>query len=244
MNRRKIIMLGGKKSYRQKITALFGSSLIAYWPLDETSGSAAINYGTMGTAGNGAYTGVDLANADGPTGTKTKAPFFDGANDFCNIYSAGLAGAFSGVEGTVLVWRKQFNLTPSNEGLALLQKDASNYIYIKKGSNSDIVFSYVAGGTAKGVEAAGLGAGWIMFALTWSASSDALIAYVSGVQTGATQNGLGIWAGALATKTCILGCAGDIDFPGALYDGWICHAAILNRAATPAELLSVYTLGA
>src|SRR4030042_3288796 len=34
---------------------------IGYWKLDELSGSTALNYGTLGAAGNGAYSGPTLA---------------------------------------------------------------------------------------------------------------------------------------------------------------------------------------
>ena len=36
---------------------------LVYFPMNETAGLTAVNYGSLGTAANGTYTGVTLANA-------------------------------------------------------------------------------------------------------------------------------------------------------------------------------------
>ena len=81
---------------------------IAYWKLDETSGTTAINYGTLGTAANGTYSGATLGQVAAPGGGL--APLFDGANDLLNIYSVALQGAFNGATGSALIFGMVYNI--------------------------------------------------------------------------------------------------------------------------------------
>ena len=64
------------------------SSLIGFWPQNELSGGVSIDHSGLGH--DGAYTGVTLGQPGVP-GMGMTSPFYDGANDFNNIYSAGLA---------------------------------------------------------------------------------------------------------------------------------------------------------
>ena len=109
-HRRRI--LGG--SYADKVLS-YGP--IAYWPLWETAGASAaclVNPAQSGTA-----VGVTWANdATGAFGTA--APFFDGANDDINIYTAALAAAFSGHVGSLMVWCRVANAGVWTDGAARL----------------------------------------------------------------------------------------------------------------------------
>ena len=64
------------------------SSLVGFWPQNEKSGLVSIDHSGLGH--HGAYQGVDLGRAGVP-GMGMTSPFYDGVNDFNNIYSAGLA---------------------------------------------------------------------------------------------------------------------------------------------------------
>src|SRR5512133_1593966 len=97
---RTIGLMGGSTPYWQRIMTVFGSSVVAACPMNEASETAALD--KSGHSYNGVYTGVDLANTPGPYGTGS-APLF-GAGDVVNAYSAGLAGAFNGAEGTLITW--------------------------------------------------------------------------------------------------------------------------------------------
>src|SRR5260221_304319 len=62
MSRRRSFFVGGVgegPTYISKIIALFGSSLIGYWPLNEQSGSVAFDF--SGKSRNGTHTAVTLA---------------------------------------------------------------------------------------------------------------------------------------------------------------------------------------
>ena len=87
-------------AYWQHVRNVRRANLIAYWPLGETSGSIAADL--SGNEQHGTYTGVTLAQPG--IGDGRSAPFFDGANDFVNVLSPGLASAFNGAAGTIALW--------------------------------------------------------------------------------------------------------------------------------------------
>ena len=89
-------------TYFKRVLAIDPTHLLGYWPLWEPGGSVA--YDISGHNRHGAYTGVTLGHAG--IGDGNGCPFFDGANDYANIYSASLASAFNGAEGTVAVLLK------------------------------------------------------------------------------------------------------------------------------------------
>lgn len=94
-------LLGG--GYSDKVRSIFGTSLIAYWPLWETSGSVA--YDISGNARNGAYSGITfpgvemLTNGgfetDGAGGADVFAGWTETAGDGA-IAKTTTAGEFNG----------------------------------------------------------------------------------------------------------------------------------------------------
>lgn len=231
--------MGGKESYNRKIIT---TNPIAYWPLNELTGTTAINYGSLGTDANGAYSGATLAQIAAPGGGL--APLFDGVNDFVNVYSATLNGGFVGTLGSVMLWSRK-RTTAINGGVRLvIYVDSSNriFIYQPADTSADFIMSYKAG-TIEELSATYTGAvdTWYQTVITFTDAGDKVIFYVNGEQYGATATGIGTWVGALSSTTCVLGCqntSGLTDF-----DGYLAHAAIWDRVLTPAEVLSLYNGG-
>jgi hypothetical protein len=230
------------QTYQRKTLNLFGASIIAYWPLWEPSGSVANDI--SGNARNGSYTGVALGQTgigDGHT-----APLFDGTADFVNVYSAGLAGAFSGVAGSLMTWGKVSGAgvwTDSTARYLLrLAADGNNQITLEKRSlNNTLRALYTANATVKGTSPVFSGLTWFHFAITWDKNAGAdgqVLVFLNGAQSGATQTGLGVWAGALAAATTVIGALDLLPSNG--WSGYLAHVLLLNRAATPAEIASVY----
>ena len=89
--------------YITKVLGIQSGNLIGYWPMDEKGGSVANDQSPENN--DGAYTGVDLANAAGPTGIGL-CPWWDGTNDVNDIYSAGFASDWSGNQHTISCWIK------------------------------------------------------------------------------------------------------------------------------------------
>jgi hypothetical protein len=227
-------------SYIQKIKNLFGASLIAYWPLNETSGTVA--YDVSGNSRNGVYTSPILTNLAGPVKTKTRAPYFDGANNCINIYSTSLNAAFNNQEGTFVMFIDR-TLAALTDGLlryfGLVRADGTNKVQFNKSAlNNTYSLTYTAGGVAKEVLVSGSGTTmWTNMALTWSKSKDRVIGYERGLQYGPALTGLGVWAGPLSNTRTLLG-ANDLT-PTFVHLGWMAHVFLLNREATTLEMVYV-----
>ncbi|MCK9602592.1 MAG: hypothetical protein M0R06_26330 [Sphaerochaeta sp.] len=241
---RRLLLGGGRRTYLQTVRRICGGSLIAYWPLSEQAGDVAFD--RSGRGHNGAYTGVTLASGLAPG--RTLAPAYNGTDAFTNIYSAGLAGAFNGAKGTVLIWAKVGAAGAWTDGATrrtvLLRADGNNSISIDK-SNTDnyVYFAYGAGGTVDTVLYNGLGGntGWMMLGLSWDKAADQVKAYAQGAQVGATQTGLGTWSGALAATLTTLGATGTaVNNP---WSGLLAHAIVCNVALSPVAIEQLYRAG-
>lgn len=232
---------------RQRQVALWGDYVkrvldtgpIACWPLNEAVGSVA--HDVSGHARHGAYTGPTLGQPG--IGNGGTCPLFDGINDRINIYSASLAAAFNGAQGTLATWARASGTgmwTDGAERRAIsLSADSSNYITLEKyTSNNLLLFLYRAGGTSEQVAISPISTlDWISLILTWNKTADQVIAYHNGVQSGATQTNLGTWAGALSSTQCCIGAQSTAASQP--WDGRLALAPLWDRALTPAEALSV-----
>lgn len=217
-------------AYTNKIKAL---GPIAYYPQAEPSGTTIGD--ESGNGRNGTYVGVTLGQpgiGDGRT-----AAGYDGATSYGNIYSASLAAAFDGAEGSIVTWQR------SSGGLSRcilrLQVDASNLVQLFSTTNAnEVQFRYFAGGVVKQIlDSSNVFGALFPIALTWSKSNDQMRAYAKGAQVGTTQTGLGTWVGALATTLCCIGASSTT--PTASWLGSQSHTAIFNRALSAAEIASL-----
>lgn len=230
------------RTYAQKVLGIAPANLIAYWPLWETSGAVADNL--EGTAArDGAYTGVTLGSSTFSNGNPV--PLFDGANDFVNIYSASLNGAFNGAEGTLAVWIKVFDASVWPDGspryFVHIAVNGSNLVEVSKGSSNNVVAEYIAGGVAEVFQITPITAtGWIHFALTWSVAADEAKFYRDGALADTTATGLGTWAGALASNLCVIGASNST--PSNAMHGYEGHAAVWNTPLSAAQILELATV--
>lgn len=231
--------------YYQKVLAL---DPVAYWMLDEKSGTVAYDLvsGRVAGAQNGAYTGVTLGQpgiGDGRTG-----PFYDGTNDYTNAYSAALAAAFNGAEGTVMIWSRVANAgawTDGNERRHLtLLADGNNYILVRKAvANNTLQWFYNAGAVFKGFTVGGYATtDFFQTAITWSATADEVSVYYNGALAAATLNGLGVWAGALNAIFTVIGAADLV--PTSSWNGGLAHCAVWDRPLPLAEIAALYVVPA
>ena len=234
----------GDESYSERVLL---TDPVAYWPLWERSGTVAECL--VNSAQDGTYTGVTLANASIPV-IGTVAPYFDGTNDYVDVYSATLAAAFSGVTGTVMAWAKVNAAAVwtdgTERGILRWSVNAANYIHLAKmAANNTVRWLYRAGGVNSIVNNNALSTtDWMMIVMTWDAAADQMKAYYNGTQEGATQNGLGVWAGGLGVNTTLIGA--NVNAPNAVWHGWLAHCAIWDKvidASTIAELANPMSRG-
>lgn len=227
------IAFNKRKSYRRQITAMFGTALIGYWPFSEASGTTIQD--ASGNGRTGTYTSATVANATSPGGKP--CPAFNGTSTIANVYSAGLAGAFSALEGSLAIWVKataQSNWTDATaRTIATFQVDTNNQVVILKNAANSLRIRYTAGATISGTQLFLIApASWAHIAITWSKSGDSVKLYYNGVlQTSFT--GLGTWAGSLASAGARFGANAT---PAQYWIGWMADAILLNRAMTAAEV--------
>lgn len=226
-----MILLLNKTSYAQKVKSLFGTSLIGYYPLDETSGTVA--YDRSGNARNGAYVAAPtLANLLAPGGKL--APLFNGSTQYINLVTSGLQTAINGQEGSVSFWAKSLNAavwdSASNVGMFVCTVNASNSfnIYHQGAAAKSLRADYTAGATLDGGNATlYYPSSWVHISLSWSKAADELILRYNGAIVW-TANSLGTWTGTPVTLR--LGAV-----TGAAWNGWLSDLAVTSRPITAAE---------
>ena len=219
-----------RQSYLQKIIAMFGTSLIGYWPGSEEAGTVAVDY--SGNGYNGVYTGVTLGQEG--IGDGLPCPLYDGVGDYTAL-PAGFRSALNVSEGTIGLWAKVSGAgvwtDATTRNLFFLSTDATNRILLRRSTtNNQLSHAYVAGGTTESVTFTTSTIDWFHTAITWSVSADEVKVYFNGIQQGATQTTLGTWAGAVGVANI----GGEIV--ARIWDGYLAHCISLNRAATPAEV--------
>ena len=211
-------------NWRTRLLASLG--LIEYWPLTANANGAKNGI-------NGAATAVTF-DANGA--------LFDGASSFINLYSAGLAAAFSGPAGTAMLQAKVANAGVWADGveryLLRLYVDGNNSIAFVKSAAANTFFgAYKAGGVTEQINDVSVPTGYFTPWITWdkNAGVDGEVKmYFGNTQTGLTQTTLGVWAGALVdVRTCI---GAAITTPGNIHNGWIRNCALWNRAIPLTEM--------
>jgi hypothetical protein len=234
---------GFAQTYKDKVLGTVPDDLIAYWTLAETSGSTADN--AEGTAArDGTYTGVTLNSSTGPDGQPVG--LWDGANDYCDIFSLNFRAAFDGAEGTMLLWAKVSGAGVWTDGstrnICTLRVNSNNKLGMgRPAGNNHFSYSYASGGTPFVILKEGISeTGWMSMAITWSETADEMKAFYNGVQEGSTQTGLGTWAGDLADDRTILGAT--ITTPTSVWSGYLAHAALWSSPLTPAQILELATV--
>lgn len=227
-------------NYKSRVLGTAPANLIAYWPLNEISGTVADN--AEGTAArDGTYTGVALNNSTftdgGPAG------LWDGANDFVNIFTASLTAALNGSEGTIAIWGKVSGVGVWTGGvqrrLFRLLIDGNNQINLTKPtSNNQLSVNYASTGASLTRTIATSTTGWFHLVITWSKSADEVKAYFGGTQSGATLTGLGVWTGALFSAWI----GANTGVPAQVWDGYLAHAALWTTPLSAAQVLALATI--
>jgi lysophospholipase L1-like esterase len=221
--------------YQQKIKNLFGDALIAYYPLDETSGNVALDI--SGNGHNGSYVGVALAGAINPL-TGKPAPVWDGSiGKYVNLISSGIVPSFD--EGTaIMLVKPDSDVMGSTTTRQIFYFSSPNgYVQLAKGSLVNILsHGRFISGTYKPYNGFGFinSSEWHLAVVTWSLSQSYMRTYINGNLAVA-----GIPTTSLADIPNII-LLGAVGASAQSWKGSMSDVAILNRAITPAEALSIF----
>ena len=240
-------LLGGAAAttYIDIVNGVQTANLIAFWPLNETSGTAAVDQVDSPTQ-DGLYSGPTLAQVSDPFG-ETLIPSFDGVNDFVdNIVN--IDSNFNGAEGSFNIWVLITDAVfkdNTSDMFIRLQVDSNNFIWIRKKNEGGAVrydAAYKAGGTQDYTGALGGIAGdvWNMFTITWSASNDRVRLYDNATLC-KTMTTLGTWAGSLDASNTVLFAGSDV--PADLFKGDAAYPAVWNTELDSADITTLYNGG-
>lgn len=217
---------------------------IGYWPLNETSGTVADDKSSTGA--DGAYTGT-VTLAQPGIGDSGVAPLFGGGRVSLAASVAALDTPFDPTLGTVLAWGRVPVASDWSAGatkvLLSFGVDANNRLFVNNDAPaSRLIFSYRAGGVAKTVLHSFSATTWFVVAMTWDKANDQVKCYVNGAQTGATQTGLGVWAGTLLSAFTGIACFNS----GSSSNAWLgneAHVALWKTRLSDAEIAALAPAG-
>lgn len=191
------------RPYSAKVLSTAPANLLAYWKLDETSGSTAND--SSGNSRNGTYSGVTLNGTTFLDGTP--APTMAGTSNYVNLYSSSFAGAWNGQEFTVSLFCRCPNWTDGTERrvLHLLATGGNLLVFRKAVANNQFEVIYIAGSVDRVVTQTSFApGGFFSVVVTASLSANQFKVYFDGVQAGSTQT-VGTWAGSLDPAQCAIG---------------------------------------
>jgi hypothetical protein len=221
---------GGVLTYDQRVLAL---GPIAYWPFSEvagTTGAASV----LDISGNNHHaTPANVTFGAAGIGDGETSATFNGSNSAINAFSAGLAGAFDGAEGSLLMWLRfaawgplVYGLFLSDFTLQVLSAGTDLYLFIKTGG---VEKTHVIGGMST--------TEFFSIAMTWSESNDRKNSYLSGAVVAPELTGLGVWSTPLTQFT--IG-ASDNTGAGAL-NGGIAKVALFDKELSAAQVAAIAT---
>lgn len=215
-------------------------SPISFWPLLETSGTTAVNLGSLGSAAPATYYGVTLGQ---PGLDGRYCPYFDGATGhLITIHTDAFAGGFNGQVGSVSLLAKVGAGTVWTDGALhrciRISVDGNNLVVIRKSTvDNTLDWFYVAGGVTRQRSKAGLTTtDWMHLAMTWSFPESRVRCYFNAVQEGADLVP-GEWAGDLSSVLTALGANSSTG--GDNWLGWLQDVGVYDRELTPQEVAAL-----
>lgn len=232
--------MGDPFVYADKVVSTVGANLLAYWLMNEASGGTADNY--EGTAArDGTYVGTPTLGQPG-IGDGLTCVKLNGSTQYIDVFSASLAAAFNGAEGTFFVWCKVDGAGVWTDGEArnamTFGVNGNNYGYMRKSSTNNLIqWFHGAGGTNKFPSAALSETAWFTYAATWSELASEWKGYINGTEVGSTQTSIGTWVGSIVEDWTNVGAL--LETPTGPWDGWLAHAFFADTPMSSENLTAL-----
>lgn len=230
--------------YDTKVLAL---SPIAYWGLDDTAGTIAVEK-VNGGAWNGTYvnTGGITLDEVGMGDGNPSVLFNPIGNENGNvaINSAGLSAGYNGDEGTIGIWIKPFDADTWLAGVSkrffTLQVDFVDRIVLEITGNPANESRFMREANDSNVLSEDLpysSLGWQHWMGRWSQSGNTQSLMYNGVQV-SQESGLSVWTGGAfdsdVTRLGSFNASGTAEM-----NGWMAKAVIFDRWLDDPDALSV-----
>jgi len=208
---------------------------IAYWKLDEVSGTVATD--ASGNARHGAY--ANSPTLGGTFGPFVAPTFAAATTQHVNIYSASLAGAYNDATGTMLLFVRASGANPALRNAIRLATTTNNYTArLARNDASSLARRDDSSGTTQRIGNATTTDSWGMLAMTWDSGANVIELFVNGVSQG-TEVPAAAWADTLATAGCVI--SGQATTGTVLrWQGQIAHVALFSTVLSAANIAAIY----
>lgn len=232
----------GALTYQDKV---LGYNPIAYWMLAEAAGTTAVDQ-VNSPAQDGTY-GRDVAvmGTGAGIGDGNTAPFFDGVQDYCDVFSAALAAAFGQNTGTIMVWARVANAGVWTDGAWRMTFSVSGaggfYLYDwgRPNVNNNLRRLYTPGGGGVNDPAYGGVLVWMCLLCTWDVVGGQYRAYIDGVEYLPV---IGVIGAIGAVDAAVLGAWCEAAYPNNPWHGWLAHAALWDVILTGPQIADLATV--
>lgn len=229
----------GQSTYWTQIKKAYGAgNILAYWPLNETSGTVA--YDLSGNGYNAAYHGVLALNQSGAN--KSKSVDMQGTGDI-NIYSESLANVFNGNEGYIefSVKTDGTQWLDSTKYLFWIGKDSNNCFALKGSGTGNLYFQFWGGGTYKSTNvAAPYGSRFFRIGCRWSKVNDKIDFFLNGkkqVISATATVGLGTFSGPIGANLAHFFADNTVSNK---FDAYVQDILILKSCPTDQQILDLF----
>ena len=234
----KILNYSGRSAPTYAGNVLAIPNIIGYWKLNETSGTTAANSTAAGSARDGSYTSVTLAQITGPSAGMGQAGLWNGTSSTVNIFTASLGGAINGDAGTLALWIKVLDSSiwsgTTRFASYLEFADANNQVGHYLAATNTINGRRRAAASTENSSRTTSTTAWFHFAVTWDKAAGQLYTYLDGVQSTVVAISATM-SGSLAVAR--IGSAAVSSF----WSGYLAHAVIASRALTQVEITKLAT---
>jgi peptidoglycan/xylan/chitin deacetylase (PgdA/CDA1 family) len=225
--------------YYEKILAL---NPIAYWRMNETSGTTAVCSINELQTGTYARNLTTMGTTASPIAGEV-APSFDGAgNDYLDIYSTTFRDAFElAVEGdgSISLWAKvplSVWTDSTSRQFFTLRDDTNNYVQMNRHTNDNYLRTvYRAGAVSNTIDVLGQSdTEWVNWIFTWSVTGDYFKVFKNNIQIAETKTGLGEWDGPISSLYTLIGASfkSPVNNP---FLGSISNFAVFNKVLSENE---------
>ena len=229
------------KSYQELVLSM---APIAYWPMNETSGTTVKNVANGDDpALDGTYTNPLLAQTLGPDGDHALRA--NGTNTITDIYSSEFNSVFDGNLGSFMGWfRVSSNAiwtdSTVHDGLTIFV-DLNNYLLVRDYDSVDnqITVRHRSAGSSNILNYTMSTTDWYQVVMTWDQANSDVTIYINGQsKTLTTDPPVGVWSGNLDSTRTVVGSA--FNSGAFIWNGNYAHIAFWDYVLTAEQAAELY----